>query len=298
MNLRRISLISTLLTLIFSLSAYGQIEERIYTDRAGELLIGDMRMDKFKVLDNSKIVVTYSLELIIDTLKNDVVKERMVLLVGEKQTKFYSEYTYLDNLSYTNYELGRAEPNQGYGISQDNYIEYDIFRDLQKQQLTVVHRIPFEENRAAQYEESVPSFEWTFGDQSREIAGYECMKATTSWGGREWRVWFTQDVPIDAGPWKFSGLPGLILAAEDSQGHYVLKCIGIEQKVEPIKWYTKWRYRKMSKEEWRTFDKNVHAAPSVVMGNGGNRTFYSSGADGKSIQLGTDWSVPFNPIER
>ena len=36
--------------------------------------------------------------------------------------------------------------------------------------------------------------------------------------GVEWRVWYTDEIPSSAGPWRLRGLPGLIIKA-DSEAH-------------------------------------------------------------------------------
>lgn len=64
-------------------------------------------------------------------------------------------------------------------------------------------------------EEEIPNFEWVINEDSVvEILDYDCVLATTHFRGRDWNVWFTLDLPLSVGPWKFSGLPGLILKAE------------------------------------------------------------------------------------
>ncbi len=92
------------------------------------------------------------------------------------------------------------------------------------------------------YSEPIPEFEWTLTDETEEIMGYPCNKATTTWRGREWTAWYS-DIPINAGPWKFQGLPGLILKVEDSAGEHSIYAIGTENIVYPIghpeKTYTK-----------------------------------------------------------
>ena len=45
-------------------------------------------------------------------------------------------------------------------------------------------------------------------------------KSCYQFRGRKWTAWFTQNIPIPEGPYKFSGLPGLIVEIYDSQNHY------------------------------------------------------------------------------
>lgn len=70
------------------------------------------------------------------------------------------------------------------------------------------------------YVEPLPEMEWELHDDTLEILGHECHKATTTWRGRNWTAWYS-DIPCSHGPWKFNGLPGLILRLEDDQWeHY------------------------------------------------------------------------------
>lgn len=61
------------------------------------------------------------------------------------------------------------------------------------------------------------SINWEVSREEKSILGYKCQKATTNFRGRDWTVWFTKDVPVQFGPWKLDGLPGLILEAEDNK---------------------------------------------------------------------------------
>lgn len=62
--------------------------------------------------------------------------------------------------------------------------------------------------------------EWELLDDVDVILGIECKKARTHFRGRDWTAWYATDIPYSAGPWKFGGLPGLIVKAEDSTGEY------------------------------------------------------------------------------
>lgn len=76
--------------------------------------------------------------------------------------------------------------------------------------------------------------EWTFGDGEKEICGYLCQDAKTSYGGREWTVWFASDIPSNAGPWKLRGLPGLILEAQDAEGIHHFTATSLRKAACPI----------------------------------------------------------------
>ncbi|NRR92657.1 GLPGLI family protein [Winogradskyella undariae] len=61
-------------------------------------------------------------------------------------------------------------------------------------------------------------FNWVITEESKKIGEYVCYKATTqNFRGRNYEVWFTYDIPVPTGPWKFHGLPGLILEVHDDK---------------------------------------------------------------------------------
>ena len=72
-------------------------------------------------------------------------------------------------------------------------------------------------------------FDWQLLDGDSIVCGYPCHKATTIFRGRFWTVWYTLDLPYSDGPWKFCGLPGLVLYAYDSEDKFRFNCIGIEK---------------------------------------------------------------------
>lgn len=62
------------------------------------------------------------------------------------------------------------------------------------------------------------SISWVVSSESKKIGSYKCRKAVTKFRGRSYQAWFTEEIPIPAGPWKFVGLPGLILQLYDDSG--------------------------------------------------------------------------------
>ena len=67
------------------------------------------------------------------------------------------------------------------------------------------------------YTDSAP-IAWQLSTGSLVVCGHFCHKATAHFRGREWTAYYAPDIPVGRGPWKFGGLPGLILRIEDSTG--------------------------------------------------------------------------------
>ena len=84
------------------------------------------------------------------------------------------------------------------------------------------------------YTENLPLFNWQIGSETATICGYECFKATCHWRGRDFTAWFTPDIPVEYGPWKFGGLPGLIMKVSDDDGIYVFEAVAVENGNFPI----------------------------------------------------------------
>lgn len=78
--------------------------------------------------------------------------------------------------------------------------------------------------RNAIYKDNKPNYfvfndstniKWQLQEEYKEISGYPCQKASTTFRGRNYEAWFTSEIPLSFGPWKFNGLPGLILEIYD-----------------------------------------------------------------------------------
>ncbi|MGA9213362.1 GLPGLI family protein [Kaistella sp.] len=74
-------------------------------------------------------------------------------------------------------------------------------------------------------------FNWKILNEKEKIGSYNTQKATTDFGGRSWTAWFTSDIALQDGPYKFHGLPGLIVKIEDADKNYSWELKG-NKKVE------------------------------------------------------------------
>lgn len=66
---------------------------------------------------------------------------------------------------------------------------------------------------------------WKLNKDTLNYRGYILQKATTNFGGRVWTAWFSQEIPISEGPYKFQGLPGFIFLLNDSENNFVYKLL-------------------------------------------------------------------------
>jgi GLPGLI family protein len=65
-----------------------------------------------------------------------------------------------------------------------------------------------------------PELVWKISDEKQQIGTYNAQKAIADFGGRKWIAWFTTEIPFPDGPYKFYGLPGLIVKVGDEAGNY------------------------------------------------------------------------------
>lgn len=85
-----------------------------------------------------------------------------------------------------------------------------------------------------QYAESKNIFTWHITQEKAKINGLTCQKALTSFAGRIWAAWFTREISISDGPYKFYGLPDLILKISDNKDYYQFEITSIKQLSIPL----------------------------------------------------------------
>jgi GLPGLI family protein len=74
----------------------------------------------------------------------------------------------------------------------------------------------------------IPKMEWKMIDgQDTTIINHKCYMATTDFCGRHYIAWFAPDIPMRYGPYKFNGLPGMILKIEDDEKFFTWTAISL-----------------------------------------------------------------------
>ena len=107
--------------------------------------------------------------------------------------------------------------------------------------------MPMGQEWPQRYEEKWSGQEWTLEEDTASFLGHPCQKATCRWRGRDYIAWFAPDIPIRRGPWKFGGLPGLIMKIHDVDSLYVFEAVAIEKGNFPIYQYPKEEFMKSTR---------------------------------------------------
>lgn len=151
-----------------------------------------------------------------------------ILIAGDNTSLFEDYSTYcLDSVKYCK---AKDEVLKKYKkIWSNNIMLFDqsIVRNNTNNTLTVFS--PIVPNTISYVEKAKETIKWHFTEGEKEVCGYKCMKATMEYGGREWTAWYAMEIPSQYGPWKFSGLPGLILEAVDNNGIHKFTAISIRK---------------------------------------------------------------------
>lgn len=123
--------------------------------------------------------------------------------------------------------------------------------------------------------EKINPHNWTITEDTCTILNYPCTKAVTTFAGRNYTAWFTQDIPLNDGPWRFYGLPGLILKIEDDKNIYRMEAVGL-QKISPkkISFPNDKKVRECSRKELIQFRKNSFKNISINFRDGDNINSY------------------------
>ena len=179
-----------------------------------------------------------------------------ILLANSSQSKFYSPRTeQIDSLCSTPdgeakfKEMQRAAALAG---NFDDIPRRDGSMYVVKSTDTNVMKV-YDTAGMEQYvvEEPIENIDWTIVEDSvKKVLGYDCIMATADYHGRKWTAWFTPEIPLQAGPWKLAGLPGLILEADADNGVYSFVATGIQNTTRQISQvYLADRYEKVSRKD-------------------------------------------------
>jgi len=281
------------ITFIFPAITFSQISFQM----------GPRQTVKNETLDNGVLRVFYETKSVRDATKPEMTDaDFLVLEIGEKGISRY----YSDNRRRTDSIMNELMKGGGPVRFDQNTLSNsgitsagdskEIFKNYPSGKITVTDRIA---NSDYLYEEDRINFQWQIESETREILSYTCQKAVTDFRGRHYEAWFAPDLPINDGPWKFSGLPGLILTVEDSDKNFIFYAVGIENFNRPVE-YPKKDYVKTSRTEVAKIQKRFIEDPMGYISNsnpGARVMIRTVDRTTGEERTGSDVKIPYNPIE-
>lgn len=154
-----------------------------------------------------------------DSLGSETTNKNMLLLVQGGKSKFLTEKQYkVDSLISTGSKESAIGDNSFLVINDEENLSFKYYFFIQD-----VYKI-----------KELGKLNWELKPETKKISTYLCRKAILKYKGRTWEAWYTQDVPIQAGPYIFRNLPGLIVHMEDSTGSYKFSLYSIKKRSDTL----------------------------------------------------------------
>lgn len=255
-------------------------------------------------IDAVQYRVTYAMKFVEDTTRKDsnggyskIEDDEIRLDIGTAVSKFYSARSEAYR-QWMKHKVETGDMDFTTGKPAEPNFSQVFFRNYPEGKTTCFSEELFSKYRL---EEPTAVPEWQLADDTCTILGYHCAKATADFKGRHWTAWYSEDIPLDYGPWKLIGLPGLILKAADATGQYSFAAIGLERiggkeavtLVDQAKKYelvTQKQYDKMKRTN--SFNDMMAAKGISIEVPAG-----STDSEGNDINRQLKSIPPYNPIE-
>ena len=152
-----------------------------------------------------------------DSTSNITTKENYILDIGTKETKYYTyDFFVADSLITNNIPFPKEMKLNTSDIivhknNNNEFFQYDLL-----------------ENTVLQLQTN-DTQKWNLSQEKKNVKNLSLQKAITTWGGRNWTAWFAEEIPFQEGPYKFHGLPGLIVEIYDNKKNYHFELVRSEK---------------------------------------------------------------------
>ncbi len=197
--------------------------------------------------------------------KDSLIIEYMNLDTDGKRSLFFNDSKYKMDSAYS------SSKNINQLIQYKNYnqnLSYKIFKDYKIPKINFYSK-KFNIDILVE-EKELPN--WTLVDEFSVINTYNCQKAYTEYKGRIWYAWFTKDIPISDGPYKFTGLPGLIIRIHDKELNHRFDLVQVINIKVPFIEIPK-KVKIMTQSQYNELEKrNINIRTDVLFTNVTNNT--------------------------
>jgi GLPGLI family protein len=247
--------------------------------------------------DNAYLLCTYKVIIVSDTNKRQNTQEDMAgLEISKNMSRYFSIYHEERTREQAEWKKNNGDKPMDVSAIFSNYkkrgLRIKIYKNYKSNQLTVFDNIA---NETFTFEEENPDFGWKILPDTMQILKQVCQKATCQFRGRKYEAWFAQGINVSEGPWKFYGLPGLILKVIDSNQDYSFEAISLEKIDYPIA--PKPTKAIVSK---RTVFNRIYkefAANPAGFANANQQEEMSKNSNDPFVQKLMKFKFPYNPME-
>lgn len=209
-----------LITLTFSIHVYSHAQNKVK-------ILDDNK--SYSIIDRSVYKCIYDYKYQIDSLNENSSKEAyMTLLIGTKYNIFKSEFNFhIDSLLYLSSKglVSEEQITKGFTQYTPGGPKYTIINKNNDDEVNLIY--PTTEGVWESLQNI--SMQWKLGSQSDSINGYLCKNAYLTFKGRKYIAWYSPNIPLPYGPYKFSGLPGLIVKISDLQNTHSFELKSIQK---------------------------------------------------------------------
>jgi len=177
---------------------------------------------------NYDYVIEYDYQHQTDSIdKNSIETERMLLLYSNKKSHF---------LSKSKFQLDTVRNKYGNDLQKllafkstipKNRVKFEVIKNFDDSLTSSYYENIFIHNYKNNYHKAL---EYELVDKDTILLGYNCKMAKANLSGRKYTLWYSPEISINDGPYKFSGLPGLVLEVYDDKRQHIFELVKIEIK--------------------------------------------------------------------
>lgn len=169
----------------------------------------------------------YEYRLIPDSTDVSDVKTEMMYLDTSKDGSKYYSYTVFNSDSIMKADLERQLKATGsINITppmKRPVVRYSVTKTYPDYKTYIHRRLSMDAYKVSEDRK----IKWKISSEKAKIGEWNAQKAEADFAGRHWTAWFSTEIPIQDGPYKFQGLPGLIVKIEDKTGSHIMELKGI-----------------------------------------------------------------------
>lgn len=175
----------------------------------------------------------YEYKYVPDTLQKDSVKsEFMVLDVTKDGSKYFSKAKHDSDSIMQAEMMERFKSGTGSFSIKSSYhggIRYSVDKEYPDYKVYLNTMV----GGSYKVYDDRP-MDWKILPATEKIGQWNTQEATTEFAGRKWKAWFSNEIPIPEGPYKFHGLPGLIVKLQSADKTHSFELKGV-QKIPEVK---------------------------------------------------------------